>query len=300
MRVTGTVTRELVVPLRDPDARRLFRLKAALAHAFRSMLTSEGFVEVHTPWIVATGTEGGAELFPLTYFERAAFLPKAPKFTKEMLVGAGFERVDEVGPVYRAEPHATRRHLNEYVSLDLGCGFVKDLDDLLALEERLLEAFRQTAKSYGYSPGWLQKAPVRLTLAEVSDALQRCYGKALSPGHMDPEGERLLCRHVGGKEQDGAVFVTDWPTGVRPFYALERPEESGLTASFDLIAKGLEITTGGLREHRRARLEHALVARGRWWAKPVWKDIDGATCRRGRRCEPWRHEIHDDGNARGC
>jgi nondiscriminating aspartyl-tRNA synthetase len=251
-----------VLSLREPAAQRIFRLEAALGDAFRSTLAAAGFLEVHTPKIVATGTEGGAELFPLTYFERPAFLAQSPQFYKELLVGSGFERVYEVGAVYRAEPHATRRHLNEYVSLDLEMGFIETLDALLDLEDTLLTAFRDAAGGLDFEPGWLRRPPVRLTLAEAADAVARHFGKALPPGHLDPEAERLLCRFVGGTEADGAAFVTAWPVDVRPFYAREWPEGSGLTASFDLIAGGLEITTGGLREHRRSRLVDELRRRG--------------------------------------
>jgi nondiscriminating aspartyl-tRNA synthetase len=251
-----------VLALREPLLQRVFRLQAALGRAFREQLTGEGFLEVHTPKIVATGTEGGAELFPLNYFERPAFLAQSPQFYKELLVGAGFERVYEVAPVFRAEPHATRRHLNEYVSLDLECGFVEHLEDLLALEERLLGRFQEAGEALGWTPAWLAAPPARLTLLEAARALESRYGKVLAPGHLDPEGERLLCTYVGGNPAAGAAFVTAWPGAVRPFYAKEDPEGSGLTASFDLIAGGLEITTGGLREHRPDRLEASLRGRG--------------------------------------
>ena len=254
--------RHRILTLRDEPVMRVFRLQAALGRMFRETLDALGFTEVHTPKIVATGTEGGAELFPLDYFGEPAFLAQSPQFYKEMLVATGLERVYEVAPVYRAEPHATRRHLNEYVSLDLEMGYTEALAELLDLEEHLLEAFRAAADAIGFSAGWLLRPPARMSLAEAHDALARRYGKVLAAGHLDPEAERLLCAYVGGSEAEGAVFVTDWPRAVRPFYAREMPEDPGNTASFDLLAGGMEITTGGLREHRWERQVASLTERG--------------------------------------
>lgn len=250
-----------VLALQTPAYQTVFRVQAQLGEAFRTHMASLGFLEVHSPKIVGSGTEGGTELFPVQYFNTQAFLAQSPQFYKEMLVAAGFERVFEVGPVFRAEPHATRRHLNEYISLDVEAGFVETLDDLLTLEAGLIGALAEAVPDSLRAP-WLTRPPASLTFSEAADVLCRHYGKLIAPGHLDPEAERILCRYVGGTEAQGAVFITEWPESVRPFYARRSDDNATLTSSFDFLAGGLEITTGGLREHRRDVLVAQIAARG--------------------------------------
>lgn len=256
-----------VVSLRHPRNQAIFRLKSAVAAAFRDFSVRNGMVEVQTPKIVATATEGGANLFPVDYLGRRAFLAQSPQFYKQLLVLAGFERVFEVGPVYRAEPHNTSRHLNEFTSMDWEIGFINSGAELMDLEERMLremvaglrEAHSRHLETLGLDPGAnLPAAGIpRHTLAEVQRMLAQQFGKELPPGDLDPEGERLLCGLTGG-----AVFVTDWPVATRPAYAAPHEDRPELTDSFDLLMGGIEVTTGGRRIADHAKLRQSIAGRG--------------------------------------
>ncbi len=243
-----------VLSLRHPRTAAVFRVQAELVRAFREGLRARGFLEVHTPKLVATGTEGGAELFSVDYFGRPAYLAQSPQFYKQMLVVAGFERVFEVGPVYRAEDHDTSRHLNEYLSLDLEMGFVDGLDDLLELEESLLEEMFAAVTAHAADALELWGAEVprvrgipRLRLDEARALLKTCCGHETPAGNLDPEGERLLSARVASEHGSDFVFITHYPAAARPVYALPDPSRPDLTLSFDLLFRGLEVTTGGLR-----------------------------------------------------
>jgi nondiscriminating aspartyl-tRNA synthetase len=255
--------------LRNEKVRAIFTIEAALCRGFRQFLTSEGFTEIHSPKIVSTGTEGGAQLFSLKYFERQAFLAQSPQFYKQIMVGA-FERVFEIGPVYRAEEHDTTRHLNEYISMDLEMGFIENERDLMLLETRLLRAmFAEVAETCQRELA-LHKAVLptigeipSIKLAEAITVLQsECGWKPHGPvTDLDPEGERLLCEYFHKKEGSEFVFVTHYPHSVRPFYAM--PEAgTELSHSFDLLYRGLEVTTGGQRIHEYEKLCAGIRARG--------------------------------------
>ncbi len=245
----------------------IFRLKAAIIAAFRDFSGAHGMVEVQTPKIVATATEGGANLFPVDYLGRRAYLAQSPQFYKQLLVLAGFERVFEVGPVYRAEPHNTSRHLNEFTSMDWEIGFISTASDLMDLEEELLHTI--VARLRGNEARHLETLGVdpaanlpaqgipRVPLSEARRLLADRYGKELPPGDLDPEGERLLCEATGG-----AAFVTDWPLATRPAYAAPREDRPELTDSFDLLMGGIEVTTGGRRIHDYPKLRASLEGRG--------------------------------------
>lgn len=254
-----------VLSLRHPKLHAVFTVQSELVRGFREYLRGEGFTEVHTPKIVATGTEGGSELFPVQYFEQPAYLAQSPQFYKQMLVGAGYERVYEVAPVYRAEQHNTSRHLNEYVSLDLEMGFITGEEEIMALEERLLaQMFAGVAATceaelalHGVTVPEVREIP-RIPLTEAQAILERRFGKRLPPGDLDPESERLLCQYVPA----GMVFITRWPRSVRPMYAQPCAEAPALTASFDLLLNGLEVTTGGQRIHDPELLTESIRGRG--------------------------------------
>ncbi|HEY9793370.1 MAG TPA: aspartate--tRNA(Asn) ligase [Candidatus Obscuribacterales bacterium] len=255
--------------LRNEKVRAIFKIEAAFCRAFRAFLTAEGFTEIHSPKIVATGTEGGAQLFALKYFEKQAFLAQSPQFYKQIMVGA-FERVYEIGPVYRAEEHDTTRHLNEYVSMDVEMGFIESEQDLMDLETRLLEAMFAELQNtcerelalYAVQLPAIGKIP-SLKLGEAIALLQQQYrwkAEAKTPD-LDPEGERLLSEHFKKNENTDFVFVTHYPHSVRPFYAM--PEKgTGLSYSFDLLYRGLEVTTGGQRIHEYEQLCESIRARG--------------------------------------
>lgn len=259
-----------VLSLRHRKAHSIFTIQSALAGAFRDYLTRHGFTQIFTPKIVASGTEGGSNLFPINYFEHTAYLAQSPQFYKQMMVGAGYERVFEIGPVYRAEEHNTSRHLNEYISLDAEVGFIRSEEELMELEQELLKhMFDTVARQCENEFNLLEVEPLaltadipRMTVAEAHRILERKYGKLSPKGDLDPEGERLLCQYVEENNQPGFVFLTRYPREIRPLYAMPAADEPALTASFDLLMGGLEITTGGQRIHELDQLVASIRSRG--------------------------------------
>lgn len=253
--------------LRNEKVRAIFKIEAALCTGFRAYLSTQGFTEIHSPKIVATGTEGGAQLFALDYFGKRAYLAQSPQFYKQIMVGV-FDRVFEIGSVYRAEEHDTTRHLNEYISMDVEMGFINDEQDLMLLEKRLLQDMFSYAgllceaelALYGVKLPAFDVIP-QIELANALELLQAKYKwkAAESSPDLDPEGERLLSEHFLREENSEFVFVTRYPHAVRPFYAM--PEGSS-SRSFDLLFRGLEVTTGGQRIHEHEQLRRSMAARG--------------------------------------
>jgi nondiscriminating aspartyl-tRNA synthetase len=254
--------------LRTAAIEETFRVQASILESFRSFLRKNRFTEIVTSKIVASGTEGGTNLFELKYFERSAYLAQSPQFYKEHGV-AGLERVFETGHVYRAEPHATSRHLTEYYSLDLEMGFITGPEDVIQLEQQLLsEMFEKLNQDYGSSivkrsgsalPD-MTKTPT-WEFAECLERLRKSSGRADLTDDLDGEAERQLCALAESEHGVPAVFVVGFPLKARPFYTHSRGVQ-GAAQSFDLIFRGLEITTGGQRLHKRAALESALLSRG--------------------------------------
>ncbi len=241
------------VSLRAPRARATFRVQHDVAASFADFLTSEGFVQVHTPKIVCAGAEGGSDLFALDYFGRQAYLAQSPQFYKQMLVGA-FERVFEIGPAFRAEKHDTARHTNEFTSLDLEMGFIESYEDVMAMENAWLVSLeaRLRARCEGHFatlgaeiPAVPERIP-RVRLSEVQQAVGRCLGEP----DLDPEAERLASTWARDQYGSDFLFVTHYGTEKRPFYAMDDPDDPALTRSFDLLFRGWEVTTGGQRLHR--------------------------------------------------
>jgi nondiscriminating aspartyl-tRNA synthetase len=251
--------------LRHHTMQTTFRLQHALTRHFEDFFSAQGFTRVTTPKILSTGTEGGAELFKVDYFGETAYLAQSPQFFKQMLVGSGFERVFEIGPVFRAEEHRTSRHLNEFISLDIEMGFVNDVHELMDLEEQFLNSLlAELTPRFGNAlqiTGPLRDIP-RLSLAEALSIVERRHGKTSPDGNIDPEGERLISAWAEAEHGVPAVFLHSYPTRIRPFYAMPSENEPELTHSFDLIFRGQEITTGGLRIHNPAQLLKSMQARG--------------------------------------
>jgi nondiscriminating aspartyl-tRNA synthetase len=256
--------------LRNPEIGNVFRVQAEIVRTFAEYMRSCGFLEVHTSKIIATGTEGGTNLFSLEYFEQKAYLAQSPQFYKQMLVGAGYERVFEVGFVYRAEDHATSRHINEYLSLDCEMAFIENEQDIIQVEtgfiRQLTENLRRNCAEelafYKKEVPEVGEIP-QFPLAEAREILKKEYGKELGvEDDLDPEGERLLCEYARKTRRSDFAFVTMYPTTVRPFYAMPDRDNPELTRSFDLLYKGLEVTTGGQRIHDPAMLEAAIRSRG--------------------------------------
>jgi nondiscriminating aspartyl-tRNA synthetase len=254
--------------LRNNTVGDVFRIQAALLKLFREYLSGQRFTEIVTSKIVASGTEGGTNLFALQYFDRVAYLAQSPQFYKEHCV-AGFERVFETGHVYRAEPHATSRHLTEYYSLDVEFGFIDGPEDVIQLERELLAyIFEGLQKSYAPILDAYRKTPLPQMLnapcwefEECLELLKEHFHRVDLTDDLDPEAERQLCQLAKKKTGSSAVFVLGFPLAARPFYTAPR-DAHGAANSFDLLFEGIEITTGGQRLHRREDLESALRGRG--------------------------------------
>jgi nondiscriminating aspartyl-tRNA synthetase len=264
-----TMIEQRVLTMRHPRQAAIFRVQAAIAEAFAGFLRAEGFLEFFSPKLIASGTEGGSELFEVSYFGRQAYLAQSPQLYKEMMVASGAERVFEIGHVYRAEPHETARHLNEYISLDVEVGFIAGESELMALETRLLQHIFAHLQATCASELALWEVEIAvpatiptLTLAEALTLLESLGLPAGERGDLSPAGERLLCEHAAQHWGSEFVFVTAFPTASRPFYTMTQPEAPHLTKSFDLLYRGLEITSGGQRLHGLRELEAAMVMRG--------------------------------------
>ncbi|MNM62105.1 Asparagine--tRNA ligase [compost metagenome] len=242
--------------LRSPKTRAVFKIQEEIGDAFRTYLKDLRFSEIHTPKIISSSTEGGSEMFTVNYFNKRAFLSQSPQFYKQMMVGAGFERVFEVGHAYRAELHGTWRHLSEYVSLDVEMGFIEDEYEVMDLEEGFLNYLFKTLKEkcpkelqmYGIELPDKLEIP-RMPLAKAQEILLEKFNKKSPVGNIDAEGEVILSKYIKETYDCDFVFLTEYPVSKRPMYAMPDSERPELTKSFDLIYKGLEITTGGQRIH---------------------------------------------------
>jgi len=251
-----TMLNNRVLSLRNPRRNSIFILQAEIIDCFRTYLRENGFTEVTTPKIIVTGTEGGTQLFTVDYFDRLAYLAQSPQFYKQMLVGAGYERVFEIGHVYRAEEHNTSRHLNEYVSLDYEMGFIENEHDVMDMEEGLIRyMFERINRNLPHILNeYEQTLPVpekipRLPVKEACRILEEKYKKRMVTYDLDPEGEKLICDWAMKNYGTELLFLTEYPRSKRPVYTMPIQNKPDFTASFDLLLRGLEITTGGQRIH---------------------------------------------------
>ena len=253
------------VSLRGEKARAPLKIQAALVRGFRSYLDSQGFTEIFTPKIVSAGAEGGSNLFGVDYFEHRAYLAQSPQLYKQIMVGV-YERVYEVAPVFRAEQHATSRHLNEYLSLDVEMGFIESEHDVMSLEEELIRAMLEEAR-YGAASEcallqveWPNVAEMpRLEHREARRILREELGMPVG-ADFNEEAERALGAWAKEKWGVDFLFITKYPEAARPFYAY--PEGDGSTRGFDLLFRGLEITSGGQRIHQYEALVEQLKKKG--------------------------------------
>lgn len=246
--------------LRRPENLLIFKVQTAAEMAMRQFWTGEGFIEIHSPKLMATPSESGAELFEVEYFGGTAYLAQSPQFYKQMAMSAGFDRVFEIGPVFRANPSFTSRHDTEFTSVDVEISWVASHEDVMSFEERWLQFVLQSMKErYGAEImetfGTEIKVPAlpfpRITMQEAIRVLaERNYTPPDEKGDLDPQGERLLAQYIAEQFGHEFVFLTDYPSTVRPFYHMRYEDDPSKTKSFDLIWKGLEITTGAQREHR--------------------------------------------------
>jgi len=266
----GTRFDNRVMDLRRTEAQRLFKVQHVTISQMRQFLERHGFREIHTPKIVATATEGGADLFEVKYFERKAFLAQSPQFYKQLCLVAGFDRVYEVAPVYRAEKHNTPRHLNEYTSFDFEMAWIQDEEEVMHLEEQMLvDAFTAVTKICSEELEELgveikiPKIPMRRI--EVREAIEilRAEGLDLPPDSDIPsEGEEKLYEHFKEETGEEFFFLTRYPTTIRPFYTMPLEGDPTLTRGFDLIYRGMEVTTGSQRIHQYDLLVQKLKEAG--------------------------------------
>ena len=248
--------------LRQPDNQLIFRIQTTVEMAMREFWVTNGFVEIHTPKIMGSPSEGGAELFTLEYFGKTASLAQSPQFYKQMAMAAGLERVFEIGPAFRADPSFTPRHATEFTSVDMEMSWIDSHEDIMTFEEAWLSHVLTTVKKkHGQEIKEIFGAEVivpslpfpKVTMAEAQQILkEKGYLPAADTkkGDIDPQGERILCEYAREKFGHEFIFVTDYPIEVRPFYHMRRADEPTLTKSFDLLWKWMEITTGAQREHR--------------------------------------------------
>jgi len=243
------------IDLRKPENLLIFKIWTDMEAAMREYWLSHGFLQIHTPKFVAGATESGAELFSLEYFGKKASLAQSPQFYKQMAMAAGFERVFEIGPVFRANKSHTIRHDTEFTSVDIEVSYIKSHEDIMKIEEEwMAHILKRVKEKYGDKiketfgvDVVVPKIPFpRITMADALELLKKDYNHTCV-GDLDPEGERMLCDYFKKKDGHEFVFVHDWPLDVRPFYHMR---ENGLSKSFDLLWKGMEITTGAQREHR--------------------------------------------------
>lgn len=244
---------------RSARAQLIFAVQTALEQGMREFAYANGCTEMHTPKLMETSSESGSSVFKLDYFGRPAYLAQSPQFFKQTAIAAGFDGVFEIGPVFRAEPSFTARHATEFTGVDVELAWMSDVEDVMSFEEQMLRHSLSTVRErHGQEIteqlGVEVSVPAtpfpRVTMAEAKETLRTLGWGGGDKGDLDPEGERMLSAHV--REQTGHpfVFVTDYPTAIRPFYHKRRAGRPDLTMSFDLLWNGLEVTTGAQREHR--------------------------------------------------
>ena len=257
------------VSLRNIKERARFKIQEAICRGFREYLYEQGFTEIHTPKIGAKGAEGGSNVFKLNYFHTPAVLAQSPQFYKQMMVGV-FDRVFETGPVFRAEKHNTRRHLNEYTSLDFEMGYIDSFLDICEMETgflqytmKLLETkYEKELKILGITLPKVDKIPY-VRFDEAKELVAEKYNRKIrNPFDLEPEEEELIGRYFKEEYDSDFVFVTHYPSKKRPMYAMDDPADERYTLSFDLLFRGLEITTGGQRIHDYNKLIEKIEKRG--------------------------------------
>lgn len=243
--------------LRHPKIKAIFKVQSEVAKSFRDFLTKEGFTEIFSPKIVSAGAEGGANIFKVKYFDQWAYLAQSPQFYKQIMVGV-YEKVFEVASIFRAEPHNTSRHLNECISLDLEIGFIKDEKDIIRLENKFLEYMvsqlnkncQGEFKELGAKIPKIPKNIPILKFEKVQEIIQKEYKqKCKSKLDLHPQEEKLICEYTSKKLNSEFVFITHYPTAKRPMYTMPDPKNPDYTLSFDLLFRGIELTSGGQRIH---------------------------------------------------
>ena len=260
------------IDLRNPRNALIFRIQTTLEHAWREVWIDRGFIELHTPKLMASASESKAELFRLEYFETEAFLAQSPQFFKQMAQPAGFGGIFEIGPAFRADPSFTSRHATEFTSVDCEFSWIDSHEDVMDLHEELMVAGITAVKerhgeaialAFGIDLQVPQRPFPRIPLAEAKRIVaERGYTVPRADADMDPEGERQIAAYAREVLGHDFVFLTDYDTSIRPFYHMRHETDPGSTKSYDLIYNGVEISTGAQREHRVEVLETQAREKG--------------------------------------
>jgi nondiscriminating aspartyl-tRNA synthetase len=258
--------------LRNPLNALIFKVQTTFEHALRVWWVEHGYVEIHTPKLMASPSESRAELFQVPYFETTAYLSQSPQHFKQMAQAAGFGKIFEIADAFRADPSFTARHATEFTSIDAEISWIGTHEDVMAMHEAVLvAAFQAVADHHGEEIerlfGFSIEVPTvpfpRIPLAEALRIVaERGYVVPRADGDLDPEGERRISAAVKEEFGHDFVFVTDYATGIRPFYHMRHEDDPTLTRSYDLVYRGTEISTGAQREHRIDVLLEQVVDKG--------------------------------------
>jgi len=260
------------ITLRNPRQRAIFKVQAEILRSFRNFFSESGFTEINTPKIVSAGAEtGGAEMFNFKYFKKEnAFLAQSPQLYKQIMVGV-FERVFETAFVYRAEPHSTSRHINEYLSMDVELGFIDSWEDLMKLAEDYLKSkakdleknCKEEMELLGAQHLQIPEKIPALKLTEAQEILEKEFGeKCVGEPDLDPKHEKQISEYALKKYGSDFIFITHYPAKKRPFYTMLDPGDSKVTLSFDMIFRGVELVTGGQRIHNYEMILERMKEKG--------------------------------------
>ncbi|MFZ3068782.1 MAG: aspartate--tRNA(Asn) ligase [Microgenomates group bacterium] len=249
----------------------IFKVWTLMDQVFTDTMTDKGFIQIHSPKLMNTASESGAEVFEVNYFERKAYLSQSPQFYKQMAMASGFEKVFEIGPVFRADPSFTSRHATEFTGYDLEVSFIKDHHEVMDIEESIIVAITSKVNAvYGkeIKAVFNREIPVptspfpRITFAKVKEILKEKGIKSEKPADLTGDEEKGISQYVLEKYGHEFVFITDYPIEGRPFYHMRYADKPDTTMSFDLLWNGLEVTTGAQREHRYDILKAQATEKG--------------------------------------
>jgi len=247
--------------LRRADNKKIFSVWTQLEKGFREYFYENNFLQVYMPSLMSTASESGSEVFKVEYFDRNAYLAQSPQFFKQMAMASDFDRVFVTGPVFRAEPSYTTRHVTEFTGWDFEASYIDSHEDLMAMEEQMIiKGFERVKEVYDVV---VPTAPFpKMTMVEAKQKLKELNVSSEKEHDLSPEEERAIAAYIKETFDHDFLFVTDWHKSVRPFYHMRHDENPDLTKSFDLLYKGLEITTGAQREHRVEVLQKQALDKG--------------------------------------
>ncbi|RBQ22895.1 Aspartate--tRNA(Asp/Asn) ligase [Candidatus Methanobinarius endosymbioticus] len=250
--------------LRRSSVSSIFKIKSKMLHTFRTFFESNDFLEINTPKLVASATEGGTELFPITYFEKEAFLGQSPQLYKQMMMSAGFDKVYEIAQIFRAEEHDTLRHLNEAISIDMEASFMDDVDVMKILNDlvqKVIINVKQNCKEELKTLEVDLETPEgHFEIVKYDDAVDMINSKDV-PMEWGEDLSRAAEKALGDM-MNGYYFLTEWPTEIKPFYAMPNEENPINSHAFDLMYKDLEISSGAMRVHQHDLLREKIAEKG--------------------------------------